>query len=74
PDRTPESVEIDPASPETGEIVFAPLNPGNDKRYGVSNVTISVCAGDGNGEEEGGDDRTGDGEEEGGDSSGTGNG
>ncbi|EMA70914.1 hypothetical protein [Halorubrum distributum] len=77
PDRNPDPVDIDPASPETGEIVFAPRNPTNGKRYGVSNVTVSVCAGDGagggggdsGGEEEHGDDRTGDG-----DGGGTGNG
>ena len=77
PDRNPDPVDIDPASPETGEIVFAPLNSDNGKRYGVSNVTVSVCAGDGagggagdsGGGEEHGDDRTGDG-----DGSGTGNG
>ena len=85
PDRNPESVDIDPVSPETGKIVFAPLNPDNGKRYGVSNVTVSVCAGDGagtgdsDGEEEY-DDRTGDNEGEhddrtdDGDGSGTGNG
>ena len=71
PDRAPDAVDIDPASPETGKVVFAPLNPNNGKRYGVSNVTVSVCAGDDDseGEEEHGDDRTGDG-----DSSGNGNG
>ena len=68
PDRNPESVGIDPVSPETGTIVFAPVNPDNGKRYGVSNVTVSVCAGDGAGagdsddEEEHDDDRTGDGD------------
>ncbi|OYR87872.1 hypothetical protein DJ72_01100, partial [Halorubrum distributum] len=69
PDRDPEGVDIDPVASETGEIVFAPRNPTNGKRYGVSNVTVSVCAGDGagggggdsGGEEEHGDDRTGDG-------------
>ena len=65
----PEPVDIDPPSPETGAIVFAPLKPDNGKRYGVSNVTVRVCAGDGDGEEEHGDDRTADD-----DSSGTGNG
>ncbi|MDB2245993.1 hypothetical protein PM076_14035 [Halorubrum ezzemoulense] len=69
PDRSPEPVDIDPASPETGKIVSAPLKPDNSKQYGVSNVTVSVCAGDGDGEEEHGDDRTADD-----DSSGAGNG
>ena len=46
PDRDPESVGIDPVSSETGAVVFAPLNPVNGKRYGISNVTVGVCAGE----------------------------
>ena len=37
--------QIDP-SPETGEILFAPLNANNGKRYGVSNIVVSVCVRD----------------------------
>ena len=44
PNRGVELADIDPASPETGKIVFAPRKPGDDKRYGVSNVAISVCS------------------------------
>ena len=44
PNQGVELADIDPVSPETGKIVFAPRKPGEDKRYGVSNVTISVCS------------------------------
>ncbi|MYL66965.1 hypothetical protein [Halorubrum distributum] len=60
PDRNPDPVDIDPASPETGAVVFAPRNPTNGKRYGVSNVTVSVCARDSEAEEGGGTSPDGD--------------
>ncbi|TKX42145.1 hypothetical protein EXE50_15460 [Halorubrum sp. ARQ200] len=43
PDRDPDPVAVDPVDPETDGIVFAPVNPKNGTRYGVSNVTIGVC-------------------------------
>jgi len=49
PDRSPEAVAIDPVSPETGTLVFAPLIDEGGEGYGVSNVTIGVCAGEGEG-------------------------
>ena len=64
PDRKPKPADIDPVSPETGKIVFAPLNPTNGKRYGVSNVTVSVCTGDSGAGAS--DDHSGDDEDDGG--------
>ena len=37
--------QIDP-SPETDEILFAPLKANNGKRYGISNILVSVCVRD----------------------------
>lgn len=39
-----ERYEIDPISAETGEILFAPLKPDGDDRYGISNIVVFVCS------------------------------
>ncbi|WP_424013887.1 SipW-dependent-type signal peptide-containing protein [Halorubrum xinjiangense] len=50
--------ELDPPATETGEVLFAPLNPDNGERYGISHIVVFVCAGDG---EDGlSDERSGD--------------
>ncbi|MDZ5811348.1 hypothetical protein U4E84_08300 [Halorubrum sp. AD140] len=54
--------EIAPVGPDTGEVVFAPVNDSNDKRYGISNIVVFVCDGVGGD----GDDDGGDGDDDGG--------
>ncbi|WP_141212069.1 MULTISPECIES: SipW-dependent-type signal peptide-containing protein [unclassified Halorubrum] len=46
-----ESYEIDPASSETDEILFAPLKPDKDKRHGISNIVVFVCSDSGDGDD-----------------------
>jgi len=48
-----ERYEIDPAAPETGEVLFAPRKPDSDERHGISHIVVSVCSGD---DGDGGDD------------------
>jgi len=62
PDSDPEPVAIDPPSVETGKLLFAPLKPDGDSRYGISYIAVRVCSdsGDSDDGDEGDEDQKSD--------------